>query len=441
VIVQETAVRHECIVLAESPGALAELGGISLLERLLRLLQRLGLKKTIVLTATPDLFADHLANPSPHRAKVAIDLRRHAGGQASWRQIAEAWPNDAELVLVTSAQGVFDPRLFQLLDDQNSAAALVDSAPPPDLQPLIASVRNTTKGRICGAALLSHGLTRSQVGWFEEGLAQEIEAARIETVDIANRDWNLPSLRRHLRPYWFPAPGPEQRKRGQDQIFDAAQKGALDFPAMVHAPIENLIVSRLCQTKITPNQLTAITNVAAWGATFLFITGHLGWGTILALAVGVLDGLDGKLARVKVETSKAGKLEHWFDAFFENSWWIALAYYFHSSGQLRAAFGYLALLIGAEVVAGLSKFSVIRTCGRTIDEIGDFNRLVRLVGGRRNIYVWIFALGVLLGTPAQAFKVMAWWGAVTAAVQVPRAAFAVWSHRRQRSLPPPQAKA
>ena len=86
--------------------------------------------------------------------------------------------------------------------------------------------------------------------------------------------------------------------------------------------------------------------------------------------------------------------------------------------------------MGAEAVAGLAKWSVLRSCGRTIDEIGDFNRVVRLVGGRRNIYVWIFALGILFGTPVQAFKLMAWWGAATAAVQVPRAVFAVRSHRK-----------
>jgi 1L-myo-inositol 1-phosphate cytidylyltransferase / CDP-L-myo-inositol myo-inositolphosphotransferase len=434
-------VRHECIILADSPVALAELCGISLLERLLRTLQRLGLTKAIVLSATPDLLAQHLANPSPHRAKVAVDLRSHASGPVFVQQIAEVWPNHAERVLVIPGDSVFDSRLLQLLDDQNSNAALVDSAPPPNLQSLIASARSTIGGRVCGAALLSHEWVKSHVGSFEEGLGQEIEAGQIEAVDIASRDWDLASLRRKLRPYWFPAPAPEQRKSAQHQLLDAAQKGSLDFPAMVHAPIENFLISHLCRTTITPNQLTAMTNFVAWGATFLFATGHLGWGTILALVVGVLDGLDGKQARVKIETSKVGKLEHWFDALFENSWWIALAYYLQGSGRLPNAFVYLALLIGAEAVAGLAKWSVIRFCGRTIDEIGNFNRVVRLVGGRRNIYIWIFALGVLLGSPVQGFKVMALWGVVTAAVQVPRAAFAVRSHRTEMVRRRPRAEA
>ena len=179
-------------------------------------------------------------------------------------------------------------------------------------------------------------------------------------------------MRRELRAYWFPSPAPGQCRVAERMLIEAAQKGAQDFPALVHAPIENLLVSRLWKTAITPNQLTVFSNIAAWGVTFLFATGHLAAGTALALAVGILDGLDGKLARIKVETSKAGKLEHWFDALFEISWWIALAYYFQSSGRLPAAFGYLALLLCAEAAAGLAKLSVIRRCGRLIDEIGEF---------------------------------------------------------------------
>jgi hypothetical protein len=51
----------------------------------------------------------------------------------------------------------------------------------------------------------------------------------------------------------------------------------------------------------------------------------------------VLDGLDGKQARLKVETNRTGKIEHWFDAVFEMSWWIALAWHFQASGQLPDA--------------------------------------------------------------------------------------------------------
>jgi phosphatidylglycerophosphate synthase len=169
-------------------------------------------------------------------------------------------------------------------------------------------------------------------------------------------------------------------------------------------------------------------NVVAWITTILFLTGQLAWGTALALIVGVLDGLDGKQARVKVETTRGGKFEHWFDALFEWSWWTALAYHFQISGQLPGAFRYWLLLLLAEAVDGLAKGTVYFTTGRVIDELGSFERLIRLVGGRRNVYVWILAIGLLLGAPARAFVVMAWLEIVTAAVHLPRAAWALF-HR------------
>jgi hypothetical protein len=126
-----------------------------------------------------------------------------------------------------------------------------------------------------------------------------------------------------------------------------------------------------------------------------------------------------------------GKLEHWFDALFEISWWIALAYYLQKAGWLPGAVGYLTMLLCAEGAAGLAKLSVLRRFGRLIDEIGDFDRVVRLLGGRRNIYVWIFALGILFRAPVEAFKLIAWWGTITAAIQAPRAAFILWVRRKQ----------
>jgi hypothetical protein len=86
VIVQETPVRHEFIILADSPGALVEVCGISLLERNLRTLQRLGVTKVVVLSATPDVIGSHLAGWSRHRATVEVDLRARTIGRRSYRK-------------------------------------------------------------------------------------------------------------------------------------------------------------------------------------------------------------------------------------------------------------------------------------------------------------------------------------------------------------------
>lgn len=440
-IVEETPVHHPVIILADAPGALTEFCGISLIERLLRTLQRLDVTKAIVLSGTPELLAPLLANPSQHRAKVAIDLRGRAPGPLHAEQVAEIWPNESETAVLIQGDSLFDSRLLEWVDDRSATSVVVDSAPPASQQPLFGSSPTTTRGRVCGVALFSRAWIKSHGGPLEPALREEIEAGDIEVIDIAVREWHDAEMRRRSRPIWFPAPVPENAPMAQALLLKSVQKGSLDFPAIVHGPIENFLISHLCRTAISPNQLTAFTNLFAWVATFLFATGRLGWGAILALAVGVLDGLDGKQARVKVETTKAGKLEHWFDAFFEHSWWIAIAYSLHSSGRLAGAFAYLLVLMGAEAVAGLSKLAVIRSCGRTLDELGDFNRLVRLIGGRRNVYIWIFALGLIFGAPAEAYVVMATWAAITAAVQVVRASAAVRAHRLGRVSPELPAEA
>ena len=68
----------------------------------------------------------------------------------------------------------------------------------------------------------------------------------------------------------------------------------------------------------------------------------------------------------------------------------------------------------AEGIDGFAKGSVNFTIGKLIDELKAFERFVRLVDGGRNIYVWILALGLILGTAAEAFKLIAWWEAITA---------------------------
>ena len=425
----------ECIVLADNPGSLVRLCGISTLERLLRTLQRCGIKRATILTSTPQPIEAELARPSWPRAQLKLSVRFRPAGPVKLEQIVDAWPvNSAAtpLVLVVPADSVFDPRLVRALVSQNSPTVLVDSGGRrPRLQTLIASALDTARGKLCGPAVLEYDWASAQDGLLEEGLRSGLKRDTLAALDVAAQPSYYVSTHRKLRPVWFPAPSLANRKAAKRVLLDSIQKGPPDIPAWVHAPIETFLVSLLCKTPITPNQLTLFCNIVAWTVTALLATGHLGWGLGLALVVGVLDGLDGKQARVKLETSKAGKLEHFFDALFENSWWLALAWHLSVSGKLPDAFSYLALLIGAEVLNALARATIVRYYGKSMAELGHFDRVFRLVGGRRNIYVWVLALGLIGDTPAGAFKLIALWEAVTAAVHWARAVWALFALRTQ----------
>ena len=422
-----------CIILADSPGALVELCGISILERLLRALQRCEIKRAIIVSSAADVIAREVARPSWARAQIDATVRNREPGAVAVEQIVDVWPNSEKLLLVIRGDAVLDIRLLRLLATHSSTSALIDSAVPPELQSLVASAPKTIRGKFCGAALVQYDWAVAQSGSFDHAVANGLAQRTVAALDVEEQPLYYVAMRRKIRPFWLPAPPPGYEKAAQRVLLDSIQKGTQDIPALVHAPIENFLVSHLCRTSITPNQLTIFCNILGWATTILFATGRLCWGIALALIVGVLDGLDGKQARIKIETSKSGKLEHWFDALFEVSWWTALAYHFRNSGQLSSAFYYLVLLLLAETIDLAAKGSVILTYGKLIDELSIFDRVIRLIGGRRNIYIWILTVGMVMGNPARAFVVAAWWEVATAAIHLPRAAWAVWIRRHSRS--------
>jgi len=422
----------ECLLLAGHAALSVKLCGLSLLERSLRTLQAAGFTRALILTDGKELILEAPRILSPHGTKIACTFSLRPTGPITLEQLAAVWPDNCQELLVLRGDSVFDPRLLRLLSAQDAPVALVDSMVPAKFHPLVLSTSMTNRGRFCGAAVLSRDWVSDRNGPFEDAICEALDDGSLASVDAATRPCYSPELHRELRAYWFPSPTPGHKRVAEKVILDAAKKGTLDIPALAHAPIETFIVSKLCRTSITPNQITIFCNIVAWGATVLFATGHLGSAIAIALAVGVLDGLDGKLARVKLETSQAGKLEHLFDILFENSWWIALAWHLHASGKLPEAFSYLGLLLGAEILNALARTSIVRYCRKSMAELGPFDRLFRLVSGRRNIYVWILALGLLLGNMPGVFKLIAWWEAATAAVHITRGAWVLWRREPAR---------
>jgi phosphatidylglycerophosphate synthase len=203
-------------------------------------------------------------------------------------------------------------------------------------------------------------------------------------------------------------------------ILDSAQNGTLDLPAYFHAPIETALISLLCKTRITPNQITIAGFIIGCGATAAFVVGRVGLGILAALIFGIVDGLDGKQSRVKIETTERGKWEHHLDYLIENSWWLAIAFHLWRSGKFPNVFYFLALLIASHLLAEFAKHRVKIARGRLLDDVAPFDRAFRLIAARRNVYVWILACGFLLHAFPQSYAVICGWAAFSAAVHLVR---------------------
>ena len=321
------------VLTANAPAALTEVCGISLLERWLRILQRLGFRQATILSTTPDAIRVCIAAPSWARADITASVRVQHGAVLTAQDLAGL----GDRLLIAPGDSYCDPRLLMALMNRKETTALVDSR--------------------CAVALVrGEWLARAHPEQpVRERLSADAGAGNIGRLNLNDLPSYVADLRRNVRPIWFAAPSINDLARVESLLLDAAQNGTLDFPAKVHAPIENWIVARLCRTSITPNQITLLTALLSAAVTALFASGHLSAGIILALIVGVLDGLDGKQARVKVETTELGRREHLLDYLLELSWWTALAYHFTTFGQVPTAPLLLVLLVCSDAADRLAK--------------------------------------------------------------------------------------
>jgi phosphatidylglycerophosphate synthase len=201
------------------------------------------------------------------------------------------------------------------------------------------------------------------------------------------------------------------------------EKGASDLLAhYVHRPLENMIVRRLVHTSITPNQLTILTNIAAYLATILFYLGHLPPASALTFLVGLMDGLDGKLARAKEMATRLGKMEHAFDLLFEFSWLAALA--IHLS-QTSGSSTPLVLAIISITLISFYRYcydTFGRVMNKSLDIYGPFERVFRRIAGRRNLYNIHILVGIIIGAPVYALLSITIHAALTAAIYAWRTA-------------------
>jgi phosphatidylglycerophosphate synthase len=178
------------------------------------------------------------------------------------------------------------------------------------------------------------------------------------------------------------------------------EKGASDFLAYyIHQPVENKLVSYLMNTRVTPNQVTVATNIVAYTVTFLYLIGWLLEGSILSFIVGIMDGIDGKLARAKDMSTNLGKLEHAFDLLYEFSWIIAL-----SLILTQTTGSSMPLLYGLSSVVIISFYRMVydtfgRAVGMSLDNYASFERVFRRVAGRRNLYNIHILAFILLSKP------------------------------------------
>lgn len=376
-------------------------GGLSLLERQLKQLRALG-HGPILLLVPPAVSL-----PAPADGAALTIRPVPAGG-------------DPFAALVTAA-AVLPASFLLLAADHLVDARVLDSMAAADDDVLL----RDGEGRVAPIGRL-HGATVARLG---SALPTAVRVQALSAIAPY-----APALRADVPPYLVRVRSAGDRRRAWTTLLDHAQKRGLDLPGQYFdTPFENVLVRALAPTRVTPNQITLLTLVLAVVVGVLFLRGRLVVGLGLALVVGILDGVDGKLARVKLATSRLGELEHVGDFLYENFWYLSLALHFCATTGMVGFWRAGMALVACDLLDNLLYGVVQARTGRLLDELSAFDRIVRRVAGRRNLYVWILVVGVLLRHPAGAFLAAAGWAAITVVVHAVRAA--VWTWRGAAPAP------
>lgn len=255
-----------------------------------------------------------------------------------------------------------------------------------------------------------------------DGIAKAVSNSDAAVFDITKLERYASKMRKDIEPWWIDIDTEDDLARAQKIIIENASKDPSDALATyVHKPIENKLVAWIVNYNITANQLTVLVNILGYTVTALFFFGHLLPASILAFVVGIADGLDGKLARVKLQASNLGSLEHSFDLLFEFSWFIALSWYLHrstgSTGPLISCIFIILFIAFYRHVYDQFR----RTMGKSLDDSGHFERIFRRIAGRRNLYNIPILVGVLASVPLYSLVFIVFHSGMTAVIYSLRA--------------------
>ncbi len=305
-------------------------------------------------------------------------------------------------VFLVPADVLIDQRAFEAM--QVDVALHVVATSPRDPSIIVAKV-SAQWLRAQAPVLLDHAT-------FERLISGVRDSAKI--IDVQTLDTYLASQRRAVPMLWQRVRTRAEAKLAFTAILDAAQKGVQDWPAwFIHRPVEHWITARLCATAITPTQITAIGGILGLAAAWLFARGLFFPGLMLGLAIGILDGIGDKLARVKLISSPIGEIEHVVDKGVEYLIYFSMAYHFSEAGYGALPYVMAGALILFHFADEVQLEFFRRMSGKFLCDASPFDRRFRMIAGRRNTQIWTFLPFVLSGAWFAGFCMICIYGIAT----------------------------
>ncbi len=271
----------DAVVLADSPSATEIVLGLTLAERARRIATRAGAKQVYVVDARG---VGELASWPGGRALLVLRGGDQLVHMPLVKPLVEA-TGDRRVAI--GKDGTYGGAMWLTGDDARAAIATIVKSPVDADRELYA-----TWGTACGTERVIHG-------------------------DIA----------RH------PASTPSERKAAAKMLVSILVKPTEDSPVSryIYRPLSKPVTLLLLHTPITPNQVTIFVGIL--GLIGCYLTALPGqamliWGALLVFVAGIIDGCDGEIARLKLQSSPIGA---WLDTIVDEVtsviYFIAIGYH------------------------------------------------------------------------------------------------------------------
>lgn len=336
------------------------------------------------------------------RERIARQLRQI--GDIAWVQDLNAAPG-TEAVLVLRADYAYDlPTLTGLLGREG----LLMDGPVP-------AAAHVDRAVAANAADIVQGSTPPK------------PAPSIPVIDAGEFDAFEADLRKTEPPLLQPITAANASAL-EDRLYGISYKGITDFITKWWWPVPAKAMVRICANSgITPNAVTCTGFALMLATCWLFYEGLYFWGLLLGWFMTYLDTVDGKLARVTVQSSRFG---HWLDhgmdilhpPFWYWLWGLSLAGF-----EPRLGFGIEALMVF--ILAGYAGGRLIEGAFHGLGSVSlfawrPFDAWFRLFTARRNPCLLLLTAGWLVDEPGLGFELVAFWTLLSSIVMLGRLALA-----------------
>jgi choline kinase/phosphoglycolate phosphatase-like HAD superfamily hydrolase/phosphatidylglycerophosphate synthase len=402
------------------PKPLVELGGLSLVERVLAGARRVGFDEVVVVTGhRADQIDRHVLEVSRRRgiAVTVVRNERYREGNGLSALAARDGVGCEPFALVM-ADHVFSPSLLQRLKQSSvepgevlvavdtgfGRAAGVD--PGDAMKVRIADGRIRAIGKqlaaydafdvgafVCGPALFD--AVEMAVAAGDSSLAGAIQvladAGVARALPIGEEGW------------WFDVDTPRDHRNGSRHLLRGTEK-----------PLDGAIAARLNRSlsqravtpallglfrRITPNQVTLIAFAVAVAAAAAFVVGAPIAAAVLVALASVLDGSDGEVARLTYRSSPyGGFLDAVLDRAADGILFTGAAIYLATDTRLGELFGgaQVPLVLAVSGAALVGHLLVSYTTAKAAIDLGQGYRGALLGGGRgRDLRLLLVTLGAL----------------------------------------------